>query len=143
MVIHKGSHTASIDCDRCGDSIDAMPIRMLTDDIASEWWRLYRDLNGDIKCTKCRERRERLYARDNTRKNIHDTQKPVGLLEYLIKTYTNEGDTVLDNTIGSGTTAVAAFNIGRKWIGNENIQKFLTQLVSELNERQSNKICLT
>lgn len=48
--------------------------------------------------------------------NIHPTQKPVALFEYLIKTYTNEGDIVLDNCAGSGTTAIAAINTNRKWI---------------------------
>ena len=52
-------------------------------------------------------------------KPLHPTQKPVELMEYLIKTYTNIGDTVLDFTIGSGTTAVAAINTGRKFIGIE------------------------
>ena len=50
---------------------------------------------------------------------VHPTQKPVALLEYLIKTYTNEGDTVLDNCIGSGSTAVAAINTRRNYIGFE------------------------
>lgn len=50
---------------------------------------------------------------------IHPTQKPVDLLEYLIKTYTNEGDVVLDFTIGSGSTGVACRNTGRKFIGIE------------------------
>lgn len=49
----------------------------------------------------------------------HPTQKPVALMEYLIKTYTNEGETVLDFTMGSGTTGVAAVNTGRKFIGIE------------------------
>ena len=49
----------------------------------------------------------------------HPTQKPVALAEYLIRTYTNEGDTVLDNCIGSGTTAVAAIRTGRHYIGFE------------------------
>lgn len=49
----------------------------------------------------------------------HPTQKPVKLIEYLIKTYTDEGDTVLDNCIGSGTTAVAAIRTGRHYIGFE------------------------
>ena len=47
---------------------------------------------------------------------IHPTQKPVALFEYLIRTYTNEGDTVLDNCAGSGTTGVACLNTGRKFI---------------------------
>lgn len=50
---------------------------------------------------------------------LHPTQKPVALIEYLIKTYTNEGDTVLDNCMGSGTTGVACKNLGRDFIGIE------------------------
>jgi site-specific DNA-methyltransferase (adenine-specific) len=49
-------------------------------------------------------------------RGFHPTQKPVALFEYLIKTYTNEGETVLDNTAGSGTTAIAAERTGRRWI---------------------------
>jgi site-specific DNA-methyltransferase (adenine-specific) len=49
----------------------------------------------------------------------HPTQKPVALMEYLIRTYTNEGDTVLDNCMGSGTTGVACKNTGRNFIGIE------------------------
>ena len=52
-------------------------------------------------------------------KNVHPTQKPVELLEYLIKTYTNEGDTVLDNCMGSGSTGVACVNTNRHFIGME------------------------
>lgn len=52
-------------------------------------------------------------------KTVHPTQKPVALMEYLIKTYTNQGDTVLDFAMGSGTTGVAAANTGRKFIGIE------------------------
>ena len=50
---------------------------------------------------------------------FHPTQKPVALMEYLIRTYTNEGDTVLDNCMGSGTTGVACVNTGRNFIGIE------------------------
>jgi len=60
---------------------------------------------------------------DSTR-NLHPTQKPVALFEYLIKTYTNEGDTVLDNCIGSGTTAIACINTGRNYIGIEKEEKY-------------------
>ncbi|MFA5382189.1 MAG: site-specific DNA-methyltransferase [Candidatus Micrarchaeia archaeon] len=52
-------------------------------------------------------------------KYVHPTQKPVALLEYLIKTYTNEGETVLDNCMGSGSTGVACVNTGRNFIGIE------------------------
>lgn len=51
--------------------------------------------------------------------SVHPTQKPIELFEYLIKTYTNENEVVLDNTIGSGTTAIAAINTNRKFIGFE------------------------
>ncbi|KKN74277.1 hypothetical protein LCGC14_0392160 [marine sediment metagenome] len=50
---------------------------------------------------------------------VHPTQKPVALMEYLIKTYTNPGDTVLDFAMGSGTTGVACKNLGRRFIGIE------------------------
>ena len=53
------------------------------------------------------------------KKQIHPTQKPVPLLEYLIRTYTNEGETVLDNVMGSGSTGVACLNTNRKFIGIE------------------------
>jgi site-specific DNA-methyltransferase (adenine-specific) len=55
----------------------------------------------------------------NDSKAVHPTQKPVALMEYLIRTYTNPGDTVLDNTMGSGTTGVACVNTGREFIGIE------------------------
>lgn len=57
-------------------------------------------------------------------KPVHPTQKPVALMEYLIRTYTNEGDTVLDNTMGSGTTGVACVNTGRDFIGVERDDKY-------------------
>lgn len=53
------------------------------------------------------------------KRKVHPTQKPVALLEYLIKTYTNEGEIVLDNCMGSGSTGVACVNTGRKFIGME------------------------
>ena len=56
--------------------------------------------------------------------SVHPTQKPVALLEYLIKTYTNEGETVLDNCMGSGTTGVACLNTDRNFIGIELDDKY-------------------
>ena len=56
---------------------------------------------------------------------IHPTQKPVDLFAYLIRTYTDEGDTVLDNCIGSGTTGVAALNTGRNFIGIEQSPEYV------------------
>lgn len=58
-------------------------------------------------------------GRTGKSKRVHPTQKPVALLEYLIKTYTNEGDTVLDNTMGSGSTGVACIKNNRNFIGIE------------------------
>ena len=52
-------------------------------------------------------------------KKIHPTQKPVALFEYLVKTYTNEGELILDNCMGSGTTAIACINTNRNYIGFE------------------------
>ena len=60
----------------------------------------------------------------NRDKGLHPTQKPVALLEYLIKTYTNEGDTVLDNCMGSGSTGVACVNTNREFIGMELDEKY-------------------
>jgi site-specific DNA-methyltransferase (adenine-specific) len=58
------------------------------------------------------------------KEKIHPTQKPVALLEYLIKTYTNENDTVLDFTMGSGSTGVACKNLNRDFIGIELDQEY-------------------
>ena len=58
------------------------------------------------------------------RNGLHPTQKPVELLEWLIKTYTNEGETVLDNCMGSGSTGVACINTNRKFIGIEKEDKY-------------------
>lgn len=59
------------------------------------------------------------WQRFNRERGLHPTQKPVALMEYLIRTYTNEGETVMDNCMGSGTTGVACANTGRKFIGIE------------------------
>ena len=57
-------------------------------------------------------------------RKLHPTQKPVALMEYLIKTYTNDGETVLDFTMGSGSTGVACTNTNRKFIGIERDDKY-------------------
>ena len=59
------------------------------------------------------------FQRDILKSNLHTTQKPVSLMEYLIKTYTLENETVLDFTMGSGSTGVACKNLNRKFIGME------------------------
>lgn len=57
-------------------------------------------------------------------RGLHPTQKPVALMEYLIRTYSNEGDVVLDNCMGSGTTGVACANTGRRFVGMERDQGY-------------------
>ena len=72
----------------------------------------------------------------------HPTQKPVRLLEYLIKTYTNEGDVVLDNCMGSGSCGVAAVNTNRKFIGielDENYFNIAKQRIDEAIKKKSEK----
>jgi len=63
---------------------------------------------------------------------LHPTQKPVALFEYLIKTYTNEGDIVLDNCAGSGTTAIACLNTNRKYICIEKEEKYINIIVNRI-----------
>ena len=74
---------------------------------------------GHVPTDNKGERYPRSVLRFNPDRGLHPTQKPVALMEYLIKTYTNEGDTVLDFTMGSGTTGVACKNLGRNFIGIE------------------------
>lgn len=63
---------------------------------------------------------------------IHPTQKPVALFEYLIKTYTNENEIVLDNTAGSGTTAIAAINTNRKWVCIEKDKEYYDKAIERI-----------
>ena len=72
-------------------------------------------------------------------KPIHPTQKPVALMEYLIKTYTNEGDTVLDFAAGSFTTGVACVNLNRKFIGIELDKDYFEIGVKRIKERLAAK----
>ena len=79
---------------------------------------LKKNTNGIVEYTHA-EPRNLLYAATDKDGRVHPTQKPVALMEYLIRTYSHAGDTVLDNTMGSGTTGVACVNTGRKFIGIE------------------------
>lgn len=80
----------------------------------------------------------------NMRKGrLHPTQKPVALLEYLIKTYTKSGDVVLDNCMGSGSTGVACLNTNRKFIGIELDKKYFDiakQRIEECEKESHNNI---
>ena len=92
--------------------------------------------NGDGECygktvevsgggsTERYPRSVQVFKSDKQRSSLHPTQKPVALMEYLIKTYTLEGETILDFTMGSGTTGVACKNLNRKFIGIEKDEKY-------------------
>jgi len=72
-------------------------------------------------------------------KSQHPTQKPVALFEYLIRTYSNEGDLVLDNCIGSGTTAIAAIRTKRNWIGIEKDEAYCEVAENRIKEELKQK----
>lgn len=73
------------------------------------------------------------------RGSIHPTQKPVALFEYLIKTYTNEGETVLDNCAGSGTTAIACLNTNRNYILMEKEKEYVEIINKRIAEHKENQ----
>ena len=75
---------------------------------------------------------------NNKDSRLHPTQKPVELMEYLIKTYTNEGETVLDNCMGSGTTGIACINTNRKFIGIEMDAKYFEIAKNRIYEASKN-----
>ena len=77
------------------------------------------------------------FSSDKQKSKLHPTQKPVALMEYLIKTYTNESETVLDFTMGSGTTGVAAKNIKRKFIGIEMDEGYFEIAKSRIENHES------
>jgi DNA modification methylase len=96
----------------------------------------YTKRNGDGECygktvevsgggdTERYPRSVQIFKSDKQKVSLHPTQKPVSLMEYLIKTYSNEGETVLDFTMGSGTTGVACKNTNRAFIGIELDEKY-------------------
>jgi len=75
---------------------------------------------------------------NNKDARLHPTQKPVELMEYLIKTYTNEGETVLDNCMGSGTTGISCINTNRKFIGIEMDAKYFEIAKNRIYETSKN-----
>ena len=76
----------------------------------------------------------------NTLNRLHPTQKPVELLEYLIKTYTNENEIVLDNCMGSGSTGVACLNTNRKFIGIELDNEYFEIAKNRINDTYNKTI---
>ena len=117
-----------------GKKINYYPIMQLREkerkDVSVEYSRT--EIMGG-KTTKEKEKIVRKYkypkniltfSNASQKEKVHPTQKPVALLEYLIKTYTNEGEIVLDNCMGSGSTGVACVNTNRKFIGIELDEKY-------------------
>jgi DNA modification methylase len=80
------------------------------------------------------------FKRDTLKSNLHPTQKPIALFEWLIKTYSDEGDLILDNCMGSGTTAIACMNTNRDFIGcelDETYYNIASRRISENNNLES------
>jgi len=73
---------------------------------------------------------------------LHPTQKPVELFEWLIRTYSNEGELVMDNCMGSGTTAIAAINTNRQFIGFEKTEKYYNIATARIKQRQLEGVIL-
>lgn len=76
---------------------------------------------------------------NKNKKKIHPTQKPINLLEYLIRTYTNEGDVVLDNCMGSGSTGVACVRCGRDFIGMELQKEYYEIAKNQIENEEATK----
>ena len=79
------------------------------------------------------------YSKDGSK--LHPTQKPVALMEYLIKTYTNKGDLILDNCMGSGTTGVACVNTNRNFIGMELDKNYFNIAKDRIEKAKEGEIC--
>ena len=93
--------------------------------------------NGNLLINESGERNPRsvIYFRTaESEGKLHPTQKPIALMEYLVRTYTNEGDTVLDNTMGSGTTNLACIKLNRKSIGIEKEKQYYDVAVRRASE---------
>ena len=107
------------------------------------------DAMGEIRGEKARNFQGQVYeykypcailhfnSRADGHKTIHPTQKPVELIRYLIRTYTNEGETVLDNCMGSGTTAIAAMREHRHYIGFELNKEFYEKACERVRNEQA------
>lgn len=97
------------------------------------------DITGNIIKTQTKNNGTRYprsiqkFNTDKSKGSLHPTQKPIALLEYLIKTYTNEGETVLDNTMGSGSTGEACLKTNRNFIGVEQDDKYFEIAYNRIN----------
>ncbi len=105
---------------------------------------LQTDVYGEMKndytyeSTSRYPRSIQVFSTDTQNSSLHPTQKPVALLEYLIKTYTNEGDLILDNCAGSGSTCIAAINTNRNFIGMEMDDDYFEVAENRIHDRLKN-----
>lgn len=118
-------------------TIGHSPINTYTKYIATQnntdlYGELKKELSGGGETDRY-PRSVQIFSSDKQKNCLHPTQKPVKLLEFLIKTYTNQGDIILDNCIGSGSTAVAAINTNRNFIGIEKDEEIYKIAVNRIN----------
>lgn len=83
------------------------------------------------------------FANPSGRGHLHPTQKPVALFEYLVKTYTRKGEIVLDNCMGSGTTAIAADRLGRRWFGCDTNPNYVKMSLDRIKQDRLKRSQLT
>lgn len=101
------------------------------------------DITGNVKKVQTKNEGTRYprsvqrFTTDKAKGSLHPTQKPVALLEYLVKTYTNKGDLVLDNCMGSGSTGVACVNTGRQFIGMELDSDYFDVALNRITKAQA------
>jgi site-specific DNA-methyltransferase (adenine-specific) len=94
----------------------------------------------DYDSTERYPRSVQVFPSDKQKLNLHSTQKPVALCEYLIKTYTNKCDLVLDNVAGSGTTGIACINTNRDYILMEKEKQFYDIIINRMKAKKINKL---
>jgi len=82
------------------------------------------------------------HSRPSSKYRIHPTEKPVGLFEELVRTYSNKGDTVLDNCIGSGTTAVACIRSSRNFIGIDISKKWVDVSIGRIKDIEGSTLLI-
>lgn len=112
-------------------------VRKVSTRVAKHQTDVYGHMKNDniYDSTERYPRSVQIISTDTQNTSLHPTQKPVELMEYFIKTYTNDGDTVLDFTMGSGTTGVACKNLNRKFIGIELDEQYFNISKSRINAR--------
>lgn len=116
---------------------DGKPYRQTSGRTSENWKGGLGTVVTDNKDGKRHPKTIQKFTRDKS--SLHPTQKPVALLEYLIKTYTNENDLVLDCCMGSGSTCVAAINTNRRYIGFELDEKYFQIAKERIESQQGDK----